>query len=155
MDNSAVGEEESRSTRYLLLGKRWKGSQQALFKAENSLHGPIMQMTSQLGGQEFLPLPLTRLRKLLWAACANRWLMIDVGAFYVTKWKAETGAWFWSWWYTTLVPCKGGILKHLCWLSLSWATQQLVGGMKRSCLVFAFLCSFSQTLKIQQAKRRK
>lgn len=37
------------------------------------------------GRQEFLPLRLTGLGKLLWAACVNRWLMIDAGAFHVTK----------------------------------------------------------------------
>lgn len=54
-----------------------------------------------------------------------------------------------------LVSCKGGILKHLCWLSRSWAAPRLVGGMKPCCLVFTSLCSFTQTLKVQQAERGK
>lgn len=117
----------------------------------------ITRMASQLGDRNFFHCGWpTGPGKLLWAACVNRLLMIDAGAFYVTQWKAETtGLTLELMTRPALVLCKGRILKHLCWLSLNRATQQLVGGMKRSCLVFAFLCSFTQTLKIQQAKRRK
>lgn len=119
VDSFAVGEEEN-----WLPGICYSG------RDERGISRPFQswkQFTWADGGwpaswatQEFLPLRLTRPGKLLWTACVNRLLMIDAGAFYVPKWNTETRSWFWCWWLPQHCSfCKGGILKHLCWLSWS------------------------------------
>lgn len=134
-----------------------KGESAGPFRAANSLPGAGHAAGRPAGPQEFLALRLTRPGKLRWAAGVNRLLMIDAEAFHVSHPMKDRsrGPALDLMAAPALVSCKGGILKHLCWLSRSWAAPPLVGGMKRSCLVFACLCSFTQTLKIQQAKRGK
>lgn len=57
--------------------------------------------------------------------------------------------------YTSTCFVQGQHFKTFMLAERSGSAPPLVGGMKRSCLALALLCSFPQTLKIEQAKRRK